>query len=67
MTAYAQRVKKGLERKEDINKEGTSGPSAVERVERLKENVEKIIDEIDEILEENAEDFVKNFIQRSGE
>jgi prokaryotic ubiquitin-like protein Pup len=26
-----------------------------------------LIDEIDEVLEENAEEFVKNYVQRGGE
>jgi proteasome beta subunit len=30
----------------------------------LKEDLDRIIDEIDEVLEENAEEFVKNYVQR---
>jgi ubiquitin-like protein Pup len=29
--------------------------------------LDRIIDEIDEVLEENAEEFVKNYVQRGGE
>jgi len=38
-----------------------------DRGETLKEDLDRIIDEIDEVLEENAEEFVKNYVQRGGE
>ncbi|HAN71103.1 MAG TPA: ubiquitin-like protein Pup [Actinobacteria bacterium] len=30
-------------------------------------DVDAILDEIDEVLEENAEDFVKSFVQKGGQ
>jgi prokaryotic ubiquitin-like protein Pup len=33
----------------------------------LDEDVDAILDEIDEVLEENAEDFVKSFVQKGGQ
>ena len=33
----------------------------------LKEDMDALVDEIDEVLEENAEEFVKNYVQRGGE
>jgi ubiquitin-like protein Pup len=35
--------------------------------EDLKEEMDNLIDEIDEVLEANAEEFVKNYVQRGGE
>ena len=35
--------------------------------EDLKEEMDSLIDEIDEVLEENAEEFVKNYVQRGGQ
>ncbi len=35
--------------------------------EELKEEMDTLIDEIDEVLEANAEEFVKNYVQRGGE
>jgi ubiquitin-like protein Pup len=35
--------------------------------EKLKEEMDALVDEIDEVLEENAEEFVKNYVQRGGE
>jgi len=34
---------------------------------KLAADAEKILDEIDAVLEENAEEFVKNYVQRGGE
>jgi ubiquitin-like protein Pup len=31
------------------------------------EEVDDLLDEIDEVLEQNAEDFVKSYIQKGGE
>jgi ubiquitin-like protein Pup len=33
----------------------------------LKNDLDDILDEIDEILEENAEEFVKGYVQKGGE
>lgn len=39
----------------------------VEKGKELKEGIDKIIDTIDGVLEENAEEFVKNYVQKGGE
>ncbi|GBD83722.1 prokaryotic ubiquitin-like protein Pup [bacterium BMS3Abin02] len=31
------------------------------------EEIDGLLDEIDEVLEENAEEFVKNYVQKGGE
>jgi len=33
----------------------------------LKTETEDLLDEIDEVLENNAEDFVRNYVQKGGE
>jgi ubiquitin-like protein Pup len=38
-----------------------------ERKEKLDEDTDALLDEIDEVLEENAEDFVRSFVQKGGE
>jgi ubiquitin-like protein Pup len=35
--------------------------------DRLDEDVDAILDEIDDVLEENAEDFVRGFVQKGGQ
>ena len=38
-----------------------------ERQEKLNDDVDSILDEIDEVLEENAEEFVRSYIQKGGQ
>jgi prokaryotic ubiquitin-like protein Pup len=38
-----------------------------ERQEKLTDDVDAILDEIDEVLEENAEEFVRSYVQKGGE
>jgi ubiquitin-like protein Pup len=38
-----------------------------ERQEKLTDDIDSILDEIDETLEENAEDFVRSFVQKGGQ
>ena len=35
--------------------------------EQLKADLDDLLDEIDEVLEENAEEFVRNYVQKGGE
>lgn len=34
---------------------------------RLKDDLDDLLDEIDDALETNAEEFVKNYVQKGGE
>jgi prokaryotic ubiquitin-like protein Pup len=38
-----------------------------ERQEKLSDDVDSILDEIDEVLEENAEEFVRSYVQKGGQ
>ncbi|GAB2970872.1 ubiquitin-like protein Pup [Amycolatopsis acidiphila] len=42
-------------------------PAGQERREKLGEDVDTILDEIDDVLEENAEDFVRAYVQKGGQ
>ncbi|MGH3477660.1 MAG: ubiquitin-like protein Pup [Pseudonocardiaceae bacterium] len=46
---------------------GDGAPAGQERREKLGEDVDAILDEIDDVLEENAEDFVRAYVQKGGE
>ena len=46
---------------------GQPNPETIKKGKKLKEDLDKLIDEIDEVLEENAEEFVKSYVQRGGE
>ena len=41
--------------------------SSTSKGEKLKEEMDDILDEIDSVLEENAEEFVKSYVQKGGE
>jgi len=41
--------------------------SSATKGEKLKEEMDDILDEIDSVLEENAEEFVKSYVQKGGE
>ncbi len=61
------------ERKQKRTESPPSGeggqPSAkvTEKGKKLKEDMDRLVDEIDDVLEENAEEFVKSYVQRGGE
>jgi len=38
-----------------------------ERVGKLTDDVDALLDDIDEALEENAEDFVRGYVQKGGQ
>ncbi len=38
-----------------------------ERREKLTEDTDDLLDEIDDVLEENAEDFVRAYVQKGGQ
>jgi ubiquitin-like protein Pup len=41
--------------------------SSTAKAAELKEEMDDILDEIDSVLEENAEEFVKSYVQKGGE
>jgi ubiquitin-like protein Pup len=55
--------KKETQAKEDVK----PNPKVTESGEKLKEDIDKLVDEIDNVLEENAEEFVKNYVQKGGQ
>ena len=42
-------------------------PATSERGEKIKAELDDLLDEIDEVLEDNAEEFVRNYVQKGGE
>jgi ubiquitin-like protein Pup len=42
-------------------------PATSDQGEKLKAELDDLLDEIDEVLEENAEEFVRNYVQKGGE
>ena len=38
-----------------------------ENTDEIAERIDDLLDEIDSVLEENAEEFVKNYVQKGGQ
>ena len=63
------------ERKKDSTKDATpqrkqdveANPEVIETGKKLQGDIDQLVDEIDEVLEENASEFVKNYVQKGGE
>ncbi len=63
MAEREQIRKTTTERKE----EAVEAPPVTEKGEKLKAELDDLLDEIDEVLEENAEDFVRSYVQKGGQ
>ncbi len=42
-------------------------PTTSRRGDELKAELDDLLDEIDEVLEENAEEFVRSYVQKGGQ
>ena len=65
MADRERRTTKRGTREEDARPAATS--SVAEKGEKLKKTIGDVLDEIDSVLEQNAEEFVKSYVQRGGE
>ena len=62
--------RENVERRPSRSEEAEEAPvtsAPAESRGALDADVDAILDEIDEVLEENAEDFVKSFVQKGGQ
>ena len=62
-----RRANRQSEDVEEVAPEATDDASVKERHEKLSDDVDDLLDEIDSVLEENAEEFVRGYIQKGGE
>lgn len=51
----------------DADDDDAGQVTASSKASELKEEMDDILDEIDSVLEENAEEFVKSYVQKGGE
>ena len=65
MPEREQKRKTAPERVEETVVE--EAPATSERGEKLKAELDDLLDEIDEVLEDNAEEFVRNYVQKGGQ
>jgi prokaryotic ubiquitin-like protein Pup len=52
---------------EDVDSDVRETEEVRERQDKLTDDVDSILDEIDEVLEENAEEFVRSYVQKGGQ
>jgi ubiquitin-like protein Pup len=52
---------------EDQGSETTSAARTSGNSEKLKDDMDALLDEIDTVLEENADEFVRSYVQKGGE
>lgn len=57
--------KKQTPQKEEVVEEAPAPDST--QGDKIKAELDELLDEIDEVLEENAEDFVRSYVQKGGE
>jgi ubiquitin-like protein Pup len=63
-----EQEQKRTQRKTGGGDQPDAGQSQVaSKGEKLKEEMDEILDEIDSVLEENAEEFIKSYVQKGGE
>ena len=60
---------RGSKKSEEVEEVQADAPAenVAERHEKLSEDVDALLDEIDDVLEENAEEFVRGYIQKGGQ
>lgn len=64
----AQEQKQPRKSSEEVEEtEVVPDEGVAERKEALDDDVDAILDEIDEVLEENAEEFVRSYVQKGGQ
>jgi ubiquitin-like protein Pup len=60
-----ERIQK--QRTERIREESEDVSVVTKKGEQLKAELDDLLDEIDGVLEENAEEFVRNYVQKGGQ
>jgi len=67
--AEQEQKKKGStsDRSAEADAEVVEAPASTGRGEKIKAELDDLLDEIDEVLEDNAEEFVRNYVQKGGQ
>ncbi len=63
----AEREQKKRQAPARQNEEAVEEAAPSKQGEKIKAELDDLLDEIDEVLEENAEDFVRNYVQKGGQ
>ena len=62
-----QRASKRRDESDEVAEQDAAQSDVRERHEKLSDDVDALLDDIDEVLEENAEEFVRGYIQKGGQ
>ena len=65
MAEREQKKKPAPARTEEVVEDDVAAGSV--QGEKLKAELDELLDEIDEVLEENADDFVRSYVQKGGQ
>ncbi len=65
--AEQQRKSKPTQKNKEVVEEEVSHSSEENSSGAIKDELDDLLDEIDDVLETNAEEFVKNYVQKGGE
>ena len=65
--AEREQKRRTAQSRDDTVVEEDEAAASTERGERLKAEIDDLLDEIDEVLEDNAEEFVRNYVQKGGQ
>jgi ubiquitin-like protein Pup len=65
--AEREQKRRPAQSREDTVEEVEETAASSEVGDRLKAEIDDLLDEIDEVLEDNAEEFVRNYVQKGGE
>ena len=63
--AEREQKKKPAARREEVVEEEVAADT--KRGEDIKAELDDLLDEIDEVLEDNAEEFVRSYVQKGGQ
>ena len=60
-------VRKGGDAQDRTEQEHEPQAESAEDTKELLDDVDELLDEIDDVLEENAEEFVRSYVQKGGQ
>jgi ubiquitin-like protein Pup len=66
-TGGQRQAPKRAEEEQQTDSQTADAEGVKERQDKLTDDVDAILDEIDEVLEENAEEFVRSYVQKGGQ
>ena len=64
MAEREQKKKPAPAKQDDVVEES---PAVGDKGEKIKAELDDLLDEIDEVLEDNAEEFVRSYVQKGGQ